>query len=290
MTLKTTIKNLLQEYNIRPNKLMGQNFLINPRVLQKIIETADLKNDIVLEVGPGLGTLTQELAKKAKKVIAVEKDKQMNEVLKETLKDFKNVEIIQGDILKVLRSGLVSSDLARSERLRSKGQTLNSNYKVVANIPYYLTSPLIRMLLESANPPEEIILMIQKEVAQRITAQPPKMNLLAVSIQFYAQPKTISYVSKASFWPEPKVDSAIIKISNIEKIKEIDQERFFKIIKAGFSSPRKQLANNLSEKLKIDKGEIKSALAKCGLNPQARAESLSLEDWILLIQLLYSFL
>lgn len=276
MTLKTTIKNLLQEYNIRPNKLMGQNFLINPRVLQKIIETADLKNDIVLEVGPGLGTLTQELAKKAKKVIAVEKDKQMNEVLKETLKDFKNVEIIEGDILKILKQ--------KPSILKS------SKYKVVANIPYYLTSPLIRMLLESANPPEEIILMIQKEVAQRITAQPPKMNLLAVSIQFYAQPKTISYVSKASFWPEPKVDSAIIKISNIEKIKEIDQERFFKIIKAGFSSPRKQLANNLSEKLKIDKGEIKSALAKCGLNPQARAESLRIEDWILLIQLLYSFL
>ena len=270
MTLKTTIKNLLQEYNIRPNKLMGQNFLINPRVLQKIIETADLKNDIVLEVGPGLGTLTQELAKKAKKVIAVEKDKQMNEVLKETLKDFKNVEIIEGDILKILKQ--------KPSILKS------SKYKVVANIPYYLTSPLIRMLLESANPPEEIILMIQKEVAQRITAQPPKMNLLAVSIQFYAQPKTISYVSKASFWPEPKVDSAIIKISNIEKIKEIDQERFFKIIKAGFSSPRKQLANNLSEKLKIDKGEIKSALAKCGLNPQARAESLRIENWEKLLQ------
>ena len=264
MTLKTTIKNLLQEYNIRPNKLMGQNFLINPRVLQKIIETADLKNDIVLEVGPGLGTLTQELAKKAKKVIAVEKDKQMVEALKETLKDFKNVEIIQGNILK---------------------QNLNfKNYKVVANIPYYLTSPLIRMLLESDNPPKEIILMIQKEVAKRITVQPPKMNLLAVSVQFYAQPKIISYVSKESFWPEPKVDSAIIKITPhpsviLREKPEESHQNFFKIVKAGFSSPRKQLANNLSEKLKIDKGEIKTALAECGLNPQARAESLNVEDW-----------
>lgn len=238
---------------------MGQNFLINPRILQKIIETADLQNDIVLEVGPGLGTLTQELSKKAKKVIAIEKDKQMVEALKETLKDFKNVEIIQGDILK---------------------QNLNfKNYKVVANIPYYLTSPLIRVLLESANPPEEIVLMIQKEVAQRITAQPPKMNLLAVSIQFYAKIKIVSYISKESFWPEPKVDSAIIKIDNIKKIKKTDQKRFFKIVKAGFSSPRKQLANNLSKKLKINKREIKSALTECGFNPQARAESLRIEDW-----------
>jgi len=270
MTLKSNIKNLIEKYDLRINKLMGQNFLINPRVLQKIIETADLKNDIILEVGPGLGTLTQELAKKAKKVIAVEKDKQMNEVLKETLKDFKNVEIIEGDILKILK--------------QKPSILKNSKYKVVANIPYYLTSPLIRMLLESDNPPEEIVLMIQKEVAQRITVQPPKMNLLAVSVQFYANVKTISYVSKASFWPEPKVDSAIIKIKNIGKIREIDQERFFKIVKAGFSSPRKQLANNLSEKLKIDKREIKSALTECGLSPQARAESLRIEDWILLIR------
>ena len=264
MTLKTTIKNLIEKYDLRINKLMGQNFLINPRVLQKIIETADLKNDIILEVGPGLGTLTQELAKKAKKVIAVEKDKQMVEALKETLKDFKNVEIIQGNILK---------------------QNLNfKNYKVVANIPYYLTSPLIRMLLESDNPPKEIILMIQKEVAKRITVQPPKMNLLAVSVQFYAQPKIISYVSKESFWPEPKVDSAIIKITPhpsviLREKPEESHQNFFKIVKAGFSSPRKQLANNLSEKLKIDKGEIKTALAECGLNPQARAESLNVEDW-----------
>jgi len=246
---------------------MGQNFLINPRILQKIIQTADLKNDIVLEVGPGLGTLTQELAKKAKKVIAVEKDKQMAEALKEILKDFKNIEIIQEDILKIF-----------------KKQTLNlKKYKVVANIPYYLTSPLIRMLLESDNPPKEIVLMIQKEVAQRITVQPPKMNLLAVSVQFYSQPKTISYVAKESFWPEPKVDSAIIKIDNIKKTKKINQERFFKIVKAGFSSPRKQLANNLSEKLNIDKEKIKTALAECGLNPQARAENLSLENWMKLI-------
>ncbi|MBU1255730.1 ribosomal RNA small subunit methyltransferase A [Patescibacteria group bacterium] len=270
MTLKTTIKNLIKKYDLRINKLMGHNFLINPRVLQKIIETADLKNDIVLEVGPGLGTLTQELAKKAKKVIAVEKDKQMNEVLKETLKDFDNIEIVEGDILKILK--------------QKPSILKNSKYKVVANIPYYLTSPLIRMLLESDNPPEEIVLMIQKEVAQRITAQPPKMNLLAISVQFYAQPKTISYISKASFWPEPKVDSAIIRItphpSVILRAKpEESHQRFFKIVKAGFSSPRKQLANNLSEKLKIDKEKIKTALAECELNPQARAESLNVEDW-----------
>ena len=278
MTLKTTIKNLIEKYDLRINKLMGQNFLINPRVLQKIIETADLKNDIILEVGPGLGTLTQELAKKAKKVIAVEKDKQMNEVLKETLKDFDNIEIVEGDILKILK--------------QKPSILKNSKYKVVANIPYYLTSPLIRILLESDNPPEEIVLMIQKEVAKRITVQPPKMNLLAISVQFYSQPKIISYVSKESFWPEPKVDSAIIKItphpSVILRAKpEESHQRFFKIVKAGFSSPRKQLANNLSEKLKIDKEKIKTALAECELNTQARAESLSLESWKKLLRSIY---
>jgi len=225
-----------------------------------------------------LGTLTQELAKKAKKVIAIEKDKEMIKALKEILKDFKNVEIIEGDILKILK--------------QKPSILKNSKYKVVANIPYYLTSPLIRMLLESDNPPEEIVLMIQKEVAQRICASrrragQVKMNLLAVSVQFYSQPKTISYVSKESFWPEPKVDSAIIKITPHQNKFGTGQDKFFNLVKAGFSSPRKQLANNLSEKLKIDKGEIKTALAECGLNPQARAESLRMEDWSELLQSIF---
>ncbi|MBL7154939.1 MAG: ribosomal RNA small subunit methyltransferase A [Candidatus Portnoybacteria bacterium] len=258
---KTTIKNLLQQYHLRPSKRLGQNFLISQKVLQKIIQTANLsKKDIVLEIGPGLGILTQELAEEARKVIAVEKDKRMVEILKDVLRDYKNVEIIAGDILKI------------------QGLPLGG-YKLVANIPYYLTSPLIRLFLESPKPPQEMILLIQKEVAQRICGRPPKMSLLAVAVQFYSQPKIISYVSKKSFWPQPKVDSAIIKISNIKKPKN-NIKKFFQIVKAGFSSPRKQLVNNLSQKLNLERQEIKTALVECRLDIQVRAENLSVEDWI----------
>jgi len=259
--MKSNIRKLLQQYNLRPSKRLGQNFLIDPGVLQKIIKTADIsKNDTVLEIGPGLGTLTKELAKKAKKVIAVEKDKRLVKILKEILKDYKNVEIIHDDVLKI-----------KNYKIK--------NYKIVANIPYYLTSPLIRMFLESENPPQEMILTIQKEVAQRICAS-ARMNLLAISVQFYSQPKIISYVSKTAFWPQSKVDSAIIKIENIKKPKNINVKKFFRIVKAGFSSPRKQLANNLSKILKIDREEIKKALTECRLDTQVRAENLSIDDWI----------
>jgi len=266
------IKQLLKKYNLRPNKRLGQNFLISQKILQRIVKAANLsKKDIVLEIGPGFGILTQELVKRAKKVIAVEKDKRMIEILKDILRDYKNVEIIHGDILKDCIRGTVP-------------------YKIVANIPYYLTSPLIRLFLESKKPPQEMILLIQKEVAQRICARPPKMSLLAVSVQFYSTPEIISYVSKKSFWPKPKVDSAIIKISQIKKPKNINIEKFFQVIKAGFSSPRKQLVNNLSQKLNLDREKIRKALTQCRLDIQVRAENLRVEDWIKLSSKLLSFL
>ncbi|NQV00912.1 MAG: ribosomal RNA small subunit methyltransferase A [Parcubacteria group bacterium] len=262
---ETQIKKLLQKYNIRPNKRMGQNFLIDKEVLEKIINTADLtKDDTVLEIGSGLGTLTKKLAEEARKVITIEKDKQIVEALKEILGGYKNVEIIQGDVLDLL--GAAPSILGAAP-------------KIVSNIPYYLTSPLIRMFLELENQPKEIILLIQKEVAERICAELPKMNLLAISVQFYSKPEIISYVSKSSFWPEPKVDSAIIKIANIRKPENINIKKFFKLVKAGFSHPRKQLANNLSKKLNLDKEQIKRALAECNLNIQARAQNLLVKDW-----------
>ena len=164
---KNFIKNLLKKYKIKPSKYLGQNFLIDKIVLRKIIKTANLsKNDTVLEIGPGIGNLTIELAKRVKKVIAVEKDKKMIEILKDNLKDFKNIQIIHGDILKIPDS---------------KFQIPNSDYRVVANLPYYIVSLIIRKFLESKNPPKEMLLMVQKEVAQRIAAS-EKMNLLAVSV------------------------------------------------------------------------------------------------------------
>lgn len=268
------IKNLLSKQGSRPSKGLGQNFLIDKNVLEKIIKTANINPDnVVLEVGPGIGTLTQELAKRAKKVIAVEKDEAMIKILSETLADHKNIEIINADILK----------------LDPKPYTLNP-YKVVANIPYYITSPLIRNLLENNNPPSEIILLVQKEVAQRICSKPSKMSLLSVSVQFYAEPQIISYVSKNCFWPAPKVDSAIIKITpNVGCRTSHNSDLFFKIVRAGFSHPRKQLLNNLSSGLKLDRKTTEEWLKKNNISPLARAETLSVSDWRNLALLITQF-
>ena len=267
LTSKTVIRELFKKHQSRPSKGLGQNFLIDKRVLKKILEAADLRPvDTVLEIGPGIGVLTQELVKKVKKVIAVEKDVGMVEILKETLKSFNNIEIFQDDILKIPNT---------------KYKIRNTKYKVVANLPYYIVSPVIRKFLELKYPPKEMILMVQKEVAQRICARPPRMNLLAVSVQFYAKPKIISYVSKKSFWPRPKVDSAIIRIVPKPKLAgSFPDNLFFKIVKAGFSQPRKQLINNLSRGLKIDKGKIRDWLLKNKIQPFQRAETLSIEGWL----------
>ena len=245
------IETILSKYNIKPKKYMGQNFLIDESVLNKIVEAANLSpQDTVLEVGSGLGVLTAELTTKVKKVIAVEKDEKLCEILKDILKEFKNIEIINADILKM-----------KTEKL--------PDYKIVANIPYYLTSPLIKRFLEIPNRPKSMILMVQKEVAQRICASPPDMSILAISVQFYAEPKIIIYVSKNSFKPVPKVDSAIIKIIP-HKIPGINTKKFFDLVKRGFSAKRKILKNNLPE----------LNLKKLGFNSKVRAENLSIDDWL----------
>jgi len=266
---------------IKPIKHLGQNFLIDKNTVRKVIKTADLKpEDIILEIGPGLGALTQELAKKAKKIIAVEKDARMCQALKEQLKDFDNIEIINQDILKFQ---IQNSKLQINSKFKRNppGSPLRvqQNYKIISNLPFYITAPVIRKFLESENPPQEMVLIIQKEVARRISAQPPKMSILAISVQFYAEAKIVSYISKKSFNPQPKVDAAIIKIKP-EKKYQASSTKFFKIVKAGFSQPRKQLANNLSKELKLDKQKLSSSLLKMGINPSQRAESLSIQDWI----------
>ncbi|MBI2053970.1 MAG: ribosomal RNA small subunit methyltransferase A [Candidatus Staskawiczbacteria bacterium] len=276
LTSEKIIKEILLKYDIKPLKGLGQNFLIDRAILNKIVASAEPgPDDTVLEIGPGIGTLTQELAKTAKKVVAVEKDKKMCEILKETIKN-SNVKIINGDILRLNNFKLISN---------FKFQI--SNYKVVANLPYYISSPVIRKFLEAEKQPELMVLMLQKEVAQRITAKPPRMSLLSVSVQFYARPEIISYVSKNSFWPAPKVDSAIIKITPQKPFKPASlggsptsPHLFFEVVKAGFSQPRKQLVNNLSKVLKLNKEEITAWLHKNNINPNQRAETLSVKDWI----------
>ena len=263
---KKAIQSLFKQHKVFPKKRLGQNFLIDKKILKKIIKAAGIgREDVILEIGPGIGSLTQELVRNAKNVIAVEKDIKMVEILKEATKNLKNVTIIQNDILKI--------DL-KNYKLKAK------SYKVVANLPYYIVSPVIRKFLESGYPPRLMVLMVQKEVAQRIVARPPNMSLLAVSVQFYAKAEIISYVSKKSFWPQPKVDSAIIKITP-RKLSTSPRlvKLFFKTVRAGFSQPRKQIINNLSYVLKIKREKAENWLLKNKIQPNQRAETLKLKDW-----------
>lgn len=262
------IKNLLKEYNFSPRRGLGQNFLINRGVLRNIITAARLApDDIVVEIGPGLGTLTRELAKMAKAVVVVEKDPGMTKILSQTLEGLKNIKILQGDALKIDPESFFPEP---------------QDYKVVANLPYYIVAPLLRKFLEAETAkPLFMVLMVQKEVAQRICAKPPKMNLLAASVQFYAKAEIIFNVPNSSFWPKPKVDGAVIKITPRQSLPG-DKEAFFKIAKAGFAHPRKQLINNLATGLKLKKGNVAAWLLKNNIAPIRRAETLGVEDLLAL--------
>ncbi len=262
---------LLRKYKIHPNKRLGQNFLISKTILREIIKAANLKpSDIILEIGPGLGVLTKELAKKVKKVIAIEKDKKLTDILKKELDNdkIKNIQVINQDILK----------------FESSSFNLKESYKLIANLPYYITGPVIRMFLESTKPPELMVLMVQKEVGKRICAQPPKMSKLAVFSQFYGKPEIVKFVSKKSFRPQPKVDSVILRIEPLaltdKRLIKTNRKLFSKIVRAGFSQPRKQLINNFSKSLELSREKVEKWLKEYKIQPNQRAESLTLEDWI----------
>ena len=253
-------------------KKLGQVFLKDKTIIKKIIQAGRIKTqDQVLEIGPGKGILTQALVKTKANIIAVEKDPELVELLKNKFKNQLNLKIVQEDVRDFFK--------------KNKDKQLKTNYKAIGNIPYYLTSHLIQLLLESENQPQEIVLMIQKEVAQRIISQPPKMNLLAASVQFYAKPEIICYVPKTAFFPKPKIDSAIIRITPIKTKRNINR-KFFKTIKAGFKQPRKLLINNLSDNLKIEKENIKKAYQSLNIPLKSRAQNLSIDKWISLSLLL----
>lgn len=273
------IKALLEKYEMAPLKQLGQNFLVSEGVLKKIVEAADLrKSDVVLEIGPGFGVLTAELAKKAAKVIAVEKDKKMVKALKDNLAEWgiKNVSAMEGDILKLSASELIENRLPQTTR-----------YKLIANIPYYVTSPIMRKFLEKEKTkPELIVLLVQKEVARRICAKTPRMNLLAVSVQLFGKSKIEFYVPAGAFYPKPKVDSAVIKIVPFEKplLAEERVADFFALARAGFASPRKQLAANLARHFKTSREKVEEIFASLGLDLKIRAENLSVNDWLVLLE------
>jgi len=273
MNLTSKIKTELNELGIKPRKSLGQNFLINDGIYQKILEAADVgKKDTILEIGPGLGTLTEYLSRTGASVIAVEKDRFLANYLAKKFESAKNVRIIEGDILK-----------SKIENLELK----DNDYKVVGNIPYYITSHLLRIIFEKWPQSRSVVLMVQKEVAQRIVAKPPRMSMLAVSVQYFVEPKIISYVSKGNFFPPPDVDSAIIKLIPHPISDPVSfQQIFFEVVRTGFSGKRKQLINNLSKKLK-NKTEIQDKLTSVGIDPQRRAETLTIGEWRKITNILY---
>jgi len=257
-----------------PTKL-GQNFLRDKSIIQKIIQVANLTPaDLVVEIGPGEGILTEELSKMVGKVLAIEIDRNLIPALHKRFAQNKKVEIINEDILKINLN-----KLALSYNLKAK------SYKIVANIPYYITSPIIRLFLESEIPPQEMILMVQKEVAERIVANPGKMSILALAVQYYAQAQILFSLPSTAFFPVPKVDSAVIRIvpnpTHALPLERggVKRKKFFRIVRAGFSAKRKTLANNLANSFHLDKEAVENKLNKLGLAPLTRAQELSLEDW-----------
>ena len=261
--------------SVRPIKALGQNFLRYEKTVWQVIQAADLKpDDIVIEIGPGRGALTLALAQKAKQVIAIEKDSKMVEVLAKILtsQNVKNVEVINGDALNFQFP---------ISNFQSISNFQFSNYKVVANLPYNIATAVIMKFLESENPPKLMVVMAQKEVGQRICAKPPHTNKLAVFTQFYSQPKVISYVSRKCFYPQPKVDSAILKIiPNNENKKRTSALLFSKIVNAAFTQPRKQIINNLSNGLKLNRQTTMLWLRKNNIQPTQRPETLFVDEWL----------
>lgn len=251
-----------------PDKSRGQNFLIDKNVLSKIVAAAELKpSDTVVEIGAGTGILTAELAKRAGQVAAFEVDKKLIPVLQKNLKDFYNIEIINNDILKSLKS--------------------LKDYKIVANIPYNITSAVLEKFLSAQNKPTLMVLLVQREVAERVCAKPGEMSILSVTVQYYGEPEIVAVVPPVAFWPRPKVESAILKINvgaNGRSPVSINEKFFFQAIKAGFSRRRKMLKNALkslnSLSIKLSEKEIVEILAKTGLSPSVRAQELSIREWV----------
>ena len=257
---------VLKRFHLRAEKSLGQNFLQDSSALERIALAAEIQaDDCVLEIGPGLGSLTRYLAVSAKEVTAVELDPDMLAPLKAVLKPYQNVRVVQGDILKLSISEIIKE----------------SDYLVVANIPYYITSAVIRHLLESDPKPRRVVLTIQKEVAERICAKPGDLSLLALSVQVYGKPSIAAIIPAASFHPAPKVDSAILRIDiyNEPLVPTEFLKIFFKLTKAGFSQKRKTLRNSLSSGLHIPTTESEAMLTSAGIDYMRRAETLSIEEW-----------
>lgn len=260
------IPSLLRRYGLRPSKSLGQSFLQDTHALRRIVQAAAIEpEDEVLEIGAGVGNLTRYLALQARQVVAVELDERLFPILQSVLAPFQNVRLIHGDML----------TLSPADLLTMPG------YLVVANIPYYITSALLRHLLETERRPRRLVLTVQREVAERICAAPGKMSLLALSVQVYGRPSIVAQIPAGAFYPPPSVDSAIVRL-DIYPTPLIAPEklpRFFALIRAGFSQKRKTLRNALAAALSLSRQESENLLQRAGLDPTRRAETLSLAEW-----------
>jgi 16S rRNA (adenine1518-N6/adenine1519-N6)-dimethyltransferase len=267
-------RELLEDAGIHAKKRLGQNFLLDQTILREIVRIAGVTTeDEVLEIGAGLGSLTRELAVCAKRVAAVEIDSRLVHILKKVMKPFANAAIIEGDILKLDPKTLVSSP----------------GYLVVANIPYYITSAVIRHLLEAREKPARMVLTVQKEVAERICAEPGEMNLLALSVQVYGKPVVEQDIPASAFYPAPEVDSAVLRIELFPApaIPSAFLGVFFLLAKAGFSQKRKTLRNSLSGGLRLPPSQVETMLKSTEIDPQRRAETLSIKEWAELTEIYY---
>ena len=264
--IELNIPFILRQAEIKPSKGLGQNFLSDPAILSKIVDSAGIQpEDTVLEVGSGLGSLTIFLACSAAQVVAVELDRKMIPLLEYHLRGYPNVKIIQGDML----------ELDPCDVMQTPG------YLVVANIPYYITSALIRHLLESKCKPGRLVLTMQEEVAKRICSQPGDLNLLALSVQVFGKPAQLFKIPAGAFYPPPRVDSVVLSISLYDEpqIPPAQIDQFFELIKAGFSQKRKTLRNALSGGLHLPPQVVEKRLITAGIDPQRRAETLSIPEW-----------
>jgi 16S rRNA (adenine1518-N6/adenine1519-N6)-dimethyltransferase len=267
----------LRQYELHAKKGLGQHFLVNSGILSNIISAAELSpQDLVIEVGPGLGVLTRELLNNAGYVIAVELDSAVIKLLQSNLAGYDNFFLIHSDILKIK-----PGEIIEREKHKFPASVDPQRYKVVANLPYYITQPIIRHFCEAAVKPQSMVIMVQKEVAKNIIAKPGDLSILAVSVQLYGKPRIMGSVPAGNFYPPPKVDSAILRIDLYPQpaVPVTSIDNFFRVVKAGFSSARKQIVNSLAQGLEITKPEVISLLDKAGILPQKRPEMLTLEEW-----------
>ena len=286
---------ILQAFHLKADKNLGQNFLVEESVVNRIAKAAELTpEDTVLEIGPGIGTLTQALAMTGASVLSVELDKRLIPVLQETVGAYKNVRIVQGDILKVNIPEIIAEVKADQKTAGATGKVAEAEsemkqsdtFKVCANLPYYITTPIIMYLLEQKLPLERLVVMVQKEVAERMTAEPGgrEYGAISVAMQYYTEPKIAFIVKAGSFLPAPKVDSAVLvcKRRSTPPVEVPDEKTFFKVVAAAFSVRRKMLNNSLKNMGGLNGEQVKAWLDRAGIDGRRRAETLSLEEFAML--------